>query len=129
MGASGPIHHVSLEISSQEIDAATAFWAILGFRQTETPSGIGDRAVWLARGSAQVHLMLSEQPVVPPSAHLAITLGAAYEPICSALDRAGHTVQARAQHWGSPRAFVRSPGGHRVEIMRDPPPPPRDPRQ
>src|SRR3954447_18563500 len=33
----------------------------------------------------------------------------------------GHEVEPRTQHWDAPRAFVRAPGGHRVEIMAAPP--------
>ena len=41
------------------------------------------------------------------------------------LDRlraAGHPVKPRPEHWGAPRAFITSPGGHRVEVMAAPPP-------
>jgi hypothetical protein len=38
------------------------------------------------------------------------------------LAAAGHPPEPRTAHWGAPRAFVRSPGGHRVEVMAAPPP-------
>jgi hypothetical protein len=37
------------------------------------------------------------------------------------LEAAGFPVEPRPRHWGAARAFVRSPGGHRVEIMAAPP--------
>jgi len=40
------------------------------------------------------------------------------------LDRlraAGLAPQPRAEYWGAPRSFVRSPAGHRVEVMAAPP--------
>jgi hypothetical protein len=38
-----------------------------------------------------------------------------------ALTAAGFPVDRRTAHWGAPRAFTRSPGGHRVEVMAAPP--------
>ena len=29
----------------------------------------------------------------------------------------GFEPDPRAEHWGSPRSFVRNPAGHRVEVM------------
>jgi catechol 2,3-dioxygenase-like lactoylglutathione lyase family enzyme len=43
----------------------------------------------------------------------------------SALERlreAGHEVEPRREHWGSPRAYVRDPAGNLVELMAFPPP-------
>ena len=38
-----------------------------------------------------------------------------------ALSAAGFTPEPRTPHWGAPRAYVRSPGGHLVELMAAPP--------
>ena len=37
------------------------------------------------------------------------------------LRAAGLAPQPRAEYWGAPRSFVRSPAGHRVEVMAAPP--------
>jgi hypothetical protein len=44
-----------------------------------------------------------------------------YDAAIAALRAAGHRVDDRARHWGSPRAFAAAPGGHRVEVMAFPP--------
>lgn len=44
-----------------------------------------------------------------------------YDATLERLSAAGHPVDPRAEHWGSPRAFVRDPAGHRVEVMASPP--------
>jgi catechol 2,3-dioxygenase-like lactoylglutathione lyase family enzyme len=58
---------------------------------------------------------------VPPEGHVAVVCEA-YESTLAALRAAGFDVEPRAEHWGAARAYVRSPGGHRVEVMAAPPP-------
>ncbi|MGI8864563.1 MAG: VOC family protein [Solirubrobacteraceae bacterium] len=40
-----------------------------------------------------------------------------YEGAIERLRAEGHEIDARAAHWGSPRAYVRDPAGHLVELM------------
>jgi catechol 2,3-dioxygenase-like lactoylglutathione lyase family enzyme len=64
----------------------------------------------------QVHLLFADDPVVPPEGHVAVVADD-YGATVDRLRRAGFDVVPRTEHWGSPRAFVRSPSGHRVELM------------
>lgn len=112
------LQHVALEVADPEPDVA--FWALLGFERIEPPPGLRDRAVWVQRDGQQVHLFLSDEPVVPPQGHTAI-VAADYAGQTAALRAAGHDVQDRAPHWGAARCFARAPSGHRVEIMEAPP--------
>ena len=86
----------------------------------EPPEALRERAVWLEREGTQVHLMLVDEPVVPPQGHLAVVVDD-YERTFAVLREAGRDPEPRTEHWGSPRAFVRDPAGHRVEIMAFPP--------
>ena len=110
------IGHVALEVLGADVPAAERFWAVLGFARVRSPDGLGDRVVWLARGDAQIHLLLSEDPVVPGAGHMALVVEA-YDETVAALRAAGFGVRPRAEHWGAPRAFASAPGGHRVELM------------
>jgi catechol 2,3-dioxygenase-like lactoylglutathione lyase family enzyme len=47
-----------------------------------------------------------------------------YDDVLATLREAGHDPEPRAEHWGSPRAYVRDPAGNRVELMAFPPSPP-----
>ncbi len=114
------IQHVSLELAPDQADAAVGFWELLGFACVEPPAGLRDRSVWVAAGGQQVHFLLTDEPVAPPSGHVALHV-AGYEAVAARLRDAGFEVEPRAEHWGAPRAFVRSPGGHRVEVMARPP--------
>jgi catechol 2,3-dioxygenase-like lactoylglutathione lyase family enzyme len=119
----GLIHHVAVETRREEAEACAAFFRRLGFVAVEPPETLRDRALWLQRGPTQVHLMFSDDPVVPPAGHLAVVVDD-YDAMLEHLRRAGHPVEPRPEHWGSPRAFVHDPAGHVVEIMAFPPPGP-----
>lgn len=115
---SGGLQHVSLETRREGVEAEVAFWTSLGFSVVEPPSSIGDRATWLQApdGFSQIHLLYADAPVAPPQGHVAIVTPS-FEETTAALRAAGVDVEPRTPHWGSPRAYVRSPGGHRVELM------------
>jgi len=114
------LQHVAHETRSEDVEAVLAFWALLGFEPVEPPPSLRGRTVWVQRGVTQIHLLLTERPVVPPSGHAAVVADD-YEATIAALQAAGHPVQPRAEHWGAPRAFVTDPSGHRVEVMSAPP--------
>jgi len=114
------IQHVALETLPADMDAAVAFWALLGFERVEPPATLRFRATWLQGGSCQVHLMLADAPVAPPVGHVAV-VAADYDGTLARLREAGYDPQPRQQHWGAARAFVLAPGGHRVELMARPP--------
>lgn len=114
------INHVALETRRSDADAVVAFFALLGFEEVEPPASLAARARWVQRGATQIHVLYADDPVVPPSGHVAV-VAHDYEANLAALRAAGHEVADRAEHWGSPRAFATAPGGHRVEIMAFPP--------
>jgi catechol 2,3-dioxygenase-like lactoylglutathione lyase family enzyme len=114
------IHHVALETRPQDLDAEIRFWGLLGFEQVEPPETLRERATWVQRGDTQIHLLYAELHVVPPQGHTAV-VASDYDGTVAALREAGFAVEDRRQHWGAPRCFVQSPGGHRVEVMARPP--------
>jgi catechol 2,3-dioxygenase-like lactoylglutathione lyase family enzyme len=116
------IQHVALEVGRGDADADVAFWAVLGLAEFEPPPGLRGTTRWVqAPGGTQVHLLLADDPVAPPQGHAAV-VARAYEETLAALRAAGHAPESRREHWGAPRAFVRTPSGHRVEVMAAPPP-------
>ena len=111
------IHHVALEIREDDADACIRFWAILGFSEVEPPESLRGGTRWVERGGQQIHLFLSDDPVAPPKGHAAI-VATDYDGTLERLFAAGHPIDPRPEHWGSPRAFVTDPAGHRVEVMQ-----------
>ena len=114
------LHHVALETRFEDTEACVAFFALLGFHRVEPPESLDHRAVWLALGDQHVHLLLTDDPVIPAQAHLAVVVDD-YQGTVTRLTIAGYDVEPRRPHWGSPRAFVRDSVGHVVEIMQFPP--------
>jgi catechol 2,3-dioxygenase-like lactoylglutathione lyase family enzyme len=115
------LHHVSIPVKSAVLEACEAFYAALGFTPVEPPPGVQGRARWVEKGGNQVHLVLDEdaQPL-PGPAHLAVVVED-YDAAVARLADLGAADEPRRPHWGSPRAYVRDPAGHRVEIMAWPP--------
>lgn len=115
------IQHVALEVLCSDVEAEAAFWTRLGFTRVPAPGALRERSTWLEdRAGAQVHLVHADEPVVPPSGHLAL-LRADLDALVEALRGAGVEVSEREPHWGARRVFVRTPAGHRVELMAAPP--------
>ena len=114
------IQHVAIETPAAKVDEQVAFYELLGFSRVEPPPSLAARATWVEREGTQVHLLLTDEPVVPPSGHLAV-VAPDYDTVLAALRDAGHDPEPRSEHWGSPRLFVRDPAGHRVEVMAHPP--------
>ncbi len=110
------IQHVAIEIREEDAPACVQFWALLHFERVEPPPALAARAAWVQHGATQVHLLFADDPLVPPSGHIAVVAGD-YEATLDALRDAGFAPDPRTEHWGSPRCFVRCPGGHRVEVM------------
>lgn len=114
------VHHAALETRPAAADALVAFFALLGFDEVDPPPTLRGATRWVQRGATQIHVLLTDDPVAPPSGHVAV-VAPDYDRAIAALRAAGHEVADRAQHWGSPRAFASAPGGHRVEVMAFPP--------
>jgi len=114
------IHHVALEIRRADAGESERFWALLGFARVDPPPTLADRTVWLEREGTQVHLMYADDPVAPPSGHVAV-VAPDYDATLARLRDAGFDPEPRREHWGAPRCFVRAPDGHRVEVMSRPP--------
>ena len=115
------IHHVGLELAPADAGRAAELFELLGFEPVAVPPSLGAGFTWLERGGTQVHLMHTERPVAPPRGHVAV-VAPEFDAAVERLRAAGFEVEPRAAHWGSPRASVAAPGGHRVEIMASPPP-------
>jgi catechol 2,3-dioxygenase-like lactoylglutathione lyase family enzyme len=113
------LHHVALPTVRADVDAEVAFWTLLGFSRIEPPESLRERATWLqAPGGTQIHLLYASQPA--SSGHVAI-VAPSFDTTISALTAAGSIPEPRTAHWGAQRAYVRSPGGHLVELMAFPP--------
>jgi hypothetical protein len=114
------VQHVALETRPDKVGAEVEFWELVGFTAVPEPPTLTGRATWLQSGGTQIHLLYTPDPVIPPRGHVAIVC-AKYAQTRTALATAGFETVESTRHWGSPRCFTQSPGGHRVELMAFPP--------
>jgi catechol 2,3-dioxygenase-like lactoylglutathione lyase family enzyme len=114
------LQHVGIEIVPTDVDRAVELFTLLGFERVEPPPALAEDFTWLEREGTQVHLMHEEQPTVPPRAHLAVVVPD-FDATLHRLHEHGFETRPGREHWGSPRAQVIAPGGHRVELMAGPP--------
>ena len=110
------IQHVALEVREADVERCVAFWALLGFERVEAPPALAQRSAWVQAAETQIHLLFAVRPVVPEEGHVAVVVSD-HDATLAALRDAGFEPVPRKQYWGSPRAFVRCPAGHRVELM------------
>jgi catechol 2,3-dioxygenase-like lactoylglutathione lyase family enzyme len=115
------LHHVSLEVSADRLDECVSFWKLLGFEPFELPAEYAGQVAWVHRKGTSIHLIVTDDPVVPKTGHAAVVV----EPYDATLDRlrgSGFQADPQTEFWGAPRAYLRDPAGHRVEVMAAPPP-------
>jgi len=109
------IQHVTREVAPAALDECVRFYGVLGFCPVQVPAGIAGRALWLERAGTQIHLM-PRANAQGQSGHIGIVVEQ-YDGTIEQLRHEGHAVDPRTAHWGSPRAYVRDPAGHLVELM------------
>jgi catechol 2,3-dioxygenase-like lactoylglutathione lyase family enzyme len=114
------LHHVSIEVEPEQVEACAECWQLLGFELVEVPEALGPHFTWLEREGTQIHLIHTEHATVPVLGHPAVVV-ADFEATFAVLEEAGHAPERHRELWGEPRAFVTVPGGHRVEFMAAPP--------
>lgn len=117
------LHHVSLEVTPDEVERTVEFWTILGFERLAAPDPIAEYVTWLERGENQIHLIHTPEPSVPTLGHPAVVApGGDFEAAVAALRAGGFEFEESQQLWGKRRGFAVAPAGHRVEVMEAPPP-------
>lgn len=121
MRARAMLQHVSIETKPADAEACARFYELVGFHAVDPPPTLAGRALWVERGGTQIHLLLTDAPVVAPKAHHALVVDD-YDAALAALRGAGFEPETRDEHWGAARSFVTDPAGHRVELMAAPPP-------
>jgi catechol 2,3-dioxygenase-like lactoylglutathione lyase family enzyme len=110
------LQHVALEVRPDAVPRCVEFWRLIGFEPVDPPASLADRSAWVQRAGTQIHLLFRQDPGVPPQGHVAVVVDD-YAETLARLRRRGFDPEPRVEHWGAPRAFVRDPAGHRIELM------------
>jgi hypothetical protein len=115
------LHHVGIEVVPADVERSVELWQALGFALVEPPASLAE-FTWLEKEGTQIHLMPTDDPIVPARGHTAV-VAPDFARTVERLRERGFEVEARREHWGVPRALAIAPGGHRVELMAAPPSP------
>jgi catechol 2,3-dioxygenase-like lactoylglutathione lyase family enzyme len=115
------LHHVTIEVPPDGAGRWRELLGLIGFREVETPAALGGAIPWYEREGTQVHLIVTEGATAPALGHAAF-VPAQFERALEGIRAAGFEVEEHRELWGEPRVFVLAPGGHRIELMRAPPP-------
>jgi len=113
------LHHAGIEVAPQDIERSVELWQALGFELVEPPASLAE-FTWLERDGTQIHLMPTDEPMVPVRGHVAVVVED-FDATVAALREHGFKVEPRREHWNAPRAVVIAPPGHRIELMAHPP--------
>jgi len=113
------IQHVTRQVPPMRLQDCVDFYALLGFEPVSVPATIGGGVRWVEHRGTQIHLMPVDG-ARPAPGHVAVVVDA-YDETLAMLRDAGHGVEPRREHWGSPRSFVSDPAGNLVEVMAWPP--------
>jgi catechol 2,3-dioxygenase-like lactoylglutathione lyase family enzyme len=132
------LHHVSLEVLSEQVEPSIEFWGLLGFDRVPAPEPIAQFVVWFEASPTahaafaakaahtnirtQIHLIEVPEPTVPKAGHAAV-VAEDFQATVDRLAAAGFEVEETRELWGERRAVAFAPGGHVVELMAAPPRP------
>jgi catechol 2,3-dioxygenase-like lactoylglutathione lyase family enzyme len=125
------MNHVTLEVAEDRMDEEIRFWELLGYREEEPYSDkYGARWIYRAAGihrdRSQLHLFPRPDPIVPIYGHVAILLGSvgSIGRLLTRLsilggDQADPDWTEGTRYWGTRRGMLRTPTGHRVELIEE----------
>ncbi|MBK5232307.1 MAG: hypothetical protein JJE13_04930 [Thermoleophilia bacterium] len=110
------LHHAALEISPDHVADDSRFWTLAGFEEVDVPEALRDSYTWFEKAGTQIHLVQTENPVIPVVGHVAI-VARDFEETLKRLVDGGFEADERRELWGARRVKLSSPSGHKVEIM------------
>lgn len=113
------LHHVNVTVPAELEEATKKFYgAILGLRQISKPAASRQSGAWYQIGETQLHLSVDDEPAELSSRHICFTVSNLAEAE-NKFRAAGIEVSPDPRPVpGSPRFYVRDPGGNRLEIVQ-----------
>ena len=113
------LHHVNVTVSA-ELEAPTKefYGTILGLNQIPKPAASRQSGAWYQIGETQLHLSIDNEPGELSSRHICFTVSDLTEAE-KRFRAAGVEISPDPRPVpGSPRFYVRDPGGNRLEIAQ-----------
>lgn len=114
------LHHVNVTVRS-ELEAATKefYGSVLGLDQVPKPSAARQTGAWYQIGATQLHLSVDDEPAGPPSSrHICFAVSDLNHSEKRFRDAGVEIIPDPRPVPGSPRFYVRDPGGNQLEIVQ-----------
>lgn len=114
------LHHVNVTVSA-ELEAATKefYGAVLGLKQVPKPAASRQRGAWYQIGATQLHLSVADEKPGPLSSrHICFAVSDLAAAEKSFRDAGVEIIPDVRPIPGSPRFYVRDPGGNQLEIAQ-----------
>ena len=113
------LHHVNVTVPA-ELEAETKEFdgGVLGLNQLPKPATSRQSGAWYQIGETQLHLSVDDEPRESSSRHICFTVSDLAEAE-RRFREAGVEIRPDPRPVpGSPRFYVRDPGGNRLEIVQ-----------
>jgi catechol 2,3-dioxygenase-like lactoylglutathione lyase family enzyme len=114
------LHHVNVTVPP-DLEAATKefYGRVLGLEQVPKPSAARQTGAWYQIGATQLHLSVDDEPNGPPSSrHICFAVSDLNQAEKRFRDAGVEIIPDPRPIPGSPRFYVRDPGGNQLEIVQ-----------
>ncbi len=114
------LHHVNVTVSA-ELEAGTKefYGRVLGLEQVPKPEASRRRGAWYQIGTTQLHLSVEDEAAGPLSSrHICFSVSDLNDAEKRFRDAGVEIIPDPRPVPGSPRFYVRDPGGNQLEIVQ-----------
>ena len=114
------LHHVNVTVPA-ELETATKnfYGSVLGLQQVPKPASSRQSGAWYQIGATQLHLSVEDEEKGPPSSrHVCFTVSDLNVAEKRFRDAGVEIIPDARPNSGSPRFYVRDPGGNQLEIAQ-----------
>jgi catechol 2,3-dioxygenase-like lactoylglutathione lyase family enzyme len=114
------LHHVNVTVRS-ELEAATKdfYGSVLGLEQVAKPAAARQKGAWYQIGATQLHLSVDDETAGPLSSrHICFAVSDLNDAEKRFRDAGVEIIPDPRPAPGSPRFYVRDPGGNQLEIVQ-----------
>jgi catechol 2,3-dioxygenase-like lactoylglutathione lyase family enzyme len=110
------LEHAALTVD--DLDAALDFYGLLGFESIPRPD-FGFPGAWLKAGTAQIHLVVADDPAPHALNHVALWVGDLDAFVADLRDR-GLRVSDPSPVGAGRQSFLKDPAGNLLELNEPP---------
>lgn len=113
------LHHVNVTVPAElEVAAKEFYGSILGLRQVAKPAQARQNGAWYQIGENQLHLSVEEETNGLSSRHVCFAVSDLAEAEKRFRDAGVEIISDPRPVPGTPRFYVRDPGGSQLEIVQ-----------